>query len=143
VGSTPAKAAMRPAGDACLAVDSSSTFIAPGSLGPTDATLARRIVVNAGNTTSYTGLGSSITAGLQSKADLLNGGNTSGSDNAVTMQWRLRGAGEGALASEVVSLTGMVNDGTGAGRTDPYVLQVSYDPSLVGDEAALSAHGSL
>jgi autotransporter-associated beta strand protein len=79
---------------------------------------------------SYAGFGASESGGLNTTSQLLGGTNITGSDNAVTMQYRQRTAGESALGtglgSDVLSLTGMVNSGAASGQTDVYVLQMSY-----------------
>ena len=98
------------------------------------------------NGASYTGLASVVTSGsgnLGTVAELLGGTNNSGATQTVTMAWRTRAPGEipgttteppmsnankaGFLVSDVVQLAG-----TGTGN---YVLEMSYDSSLLGGPA--------
>jgi len=83
-------------------------------------------------------------------ATMLGGRNVSGTDMGVSMGWRTRTTSELMLFGDVVNVTGMVNDagptpgGGSSGRTDPFVLQMDYDPSLLpGDEAAMATAGEL
>ncbi len=108
----------------------------------------------------YSGLGATELGGLQTTASLLYGQNTGGIDDAVSMQFRQRTASEmantgtspplpfdehGGLISDVLNLTGMVNDSAlAAHQTDLFVLQMSYDETLLaGLEVDLLATGSL
>lgn len=133
---------------------SDKVFIAPGNLTGSDPTLIRSVPGGG----SYAGLGASVTSGLLTKADIRAGVNFSGSDNTVAIQWRLRAASEtigtgthpplpnnaAGLASEVISITGLANDGSLHGQTDPFALQLTYDDSqLVGDENDAAAAGRL
>lgn len=102
----------------------------------------------AGLTTSvsgYTGGPGGVPLGSTSSMTILAGTNATGSDNSVSASWRARTTSEAdLLASDVLKLTGMANDGSGTGETDPFVLQMSYDdtvPSIAGNEAALAAAG--
>jgi hypothetical protein len=118
---------------------------------------------NVGPGGSYAGLASKTTTGIESGAKVLGteaimiGGSNAGGGQpeVVQMAWRARrnnekGNSEGGaptspplpagvrtLISDVVDLTGMTYQGAGAapGRTDPYVLQMSYDETLLGSAA--------
>ena len=102
--------------------------------------------------------GSGGGSALSSVATILAGTNSSGTDTGVSMAWRTRtqneiSLGEGGspaypplstmdgLISDVVKLTGMVNDATSnPNQTDAFVLQMTYDELLIpGDEGALAA----
>ena len=96
---------------------------------------------------SYAGFGSSIDTDLLTKADILAGTNTIGS-GMVNMSWRQRAnneiyAGQGgggtspplpdaaaSLISDVLNLTGMGTTGSPT-HTDPFVLEMTYDPALL------------
>ncbi len=107
---------------------------------------------------SYTGVQSTVTGATDGNgapmvgtiATLLAGTNSTGSDNTVSMQWRTRTKGEQSkhevggtsqhpplpdqtpcLISDVLQLSGMVNTGGALGQADPYVLEMTYDPSLI------------
>jgi MYXO-CTERM domain-containing protein len=73
---------------------------------------------------SYAGIGSTAVGGRGTAADLLYGSNSTGTDSAVSMEWRT-----GGPESDVLDLTGMGNSGGASGETDLFVLQMSYDPS--------------
>jgi fibronectin-binding autotransporter adhesin len=101
-----------------------------------DASISRRVASGS----SYAGLGSAITnlsAGeLATTADILAG--TASAQTDVSMAWRTRTEAEktkqgGGLISEVLSLSGIAQSGTGVRdgvhQTDMYVLQMSYDPA--------------
>ena len=71
-------------------------------------------------------------------ATILAGTNSMAAGNTLSMQWRTRTIAEstpggtgvgGALISDVVRLTGMA--GSGTSQTDPFVLQMNYDPSQI------------
>jgi uncharacterized protein YjbI with pentapeptide repeats len=89
---------------------------------------------------SYANLDSKVTATsgsggygmIGSEATILEGTNTSGSAQTVTMQWRTQTQAERKspeLISDVVRLSGMALDGTS--QTSPFVLQMNYNPSLL------------
>ena len=81
-----------------------------------------------------------------SVATILDGANTGG-DRSISMAWRTRTTAEaapGKLISDVVDLTGMVN--SAPHETDPFVLEMSFNPSLLmnpGQYSALAAQGSI
>lgn len=91
-----------------------------------------------------------------------NSGNaTSGAPASLQMAWRNRTAqettsgeggspgspplpaGTGALIANVLSLTGMSTAGGEPVQTDPFVLQMNYDPALVANETAAAAAGQI
>jgi autotransporter-associated beta strand protein len=121
---------------------SANVFIAADSSGATQ--LVRATPSGA----SYDGYGSSVTSGLQSRADLLAGKNSTENSNgeSVTMQWRLRqpsetpaGIDKTGLISEVLTLTGMANSGTaGTGQTDPFAMQMNFSTSYFNSSSAES-----
>jgi fibronectin-binding autotransporter adhesin len=103
------------------------------------ATAGPTIVFERLRNDSYAGLGSQAIGGFNSQADLLAGTNSGGTDVNVIMQWRTRTASESTvptipplppdgapLASDVLSLTGMVNNQLPSGQSDNFVLQMSY-----------------
>ena len=101
------------------------------AFGATDPTIVRQV---AGGD-SFAGLGSQIigTGTFGTQADVVAGVNASGSSLDVAMAWRQFDSAETAAfpaltnpLSDIVQLTGM-----GTGETDPFVLQLSYDSSLV------------
>ena len=119
---------------------------------------------------NYIGLASRTTAGTEvgatvigTEARILAGVNNTGTDTTVNMQWRARtpnetSADEGGsptypplttssgLVSDVVRVSGMLNGGANPDQTDVYVLQMTYDDTLIpGDigEAALAALGKI
>ena len=101
------------------------------AFGATDPTIVRQV---AGGD-SFAGLGSQIigTGTFGTQADVVAGVNASGSSLDVAMAWRQFDNAETAAfpaltnpLSDIVQLTGM-----GTGETDPFVLQLSYDSSLV------------
>ena len=125
-----------------------------------DFSISIRRAVGIGN--SYAGLGSTALGGLNTTADILAGSNTGGNDGAVKMAWRLRNANESyptqtsppcplgscGLVSDVIDLSGMVNSGGVQGQADPFVLRMSYDPSLLvpggaAAEVSLASGGSV
>jgi hypothetical protein len=67
-------------------------------------------------------------------AKILDGGNASGIDQTTGMAWRAQTTGDTAdgLVSDVVDLSNV---------TDTYVLQMTYDPNLVLNDAVLAASG--
>jgi hypothetical protein len=100
--------------------------------------------------TSYDGLGSSVITGLQSRADIVQGASVTNNPSAskyVNMQWRLRTTPEQSyLLSEVIGISGMANTGTtGLGQTDPYALQMSFNPAGIAptSEAIAAADGAI
>ncbi|MDY0164953.1 MAG: autotransporter-associated beta strand repeat-containing protein [Thermoguttaceae bacterium] len=104
------------------------------AFGTNDPTILRRVAANG----SFAGLGSQIVDPdtLATTADLLAGVNNQGGPLDVGMAWRTASPAETAalpplsnLISDVLQLSGM--DGDDSGRTDPFVLQMSYDASLV------------
>ncbi|MDY0170191.1 MAG: autotransporter-associated beta strand repeat-containing protein [Thermoguttaceae bacterium] len=102
----------------------------------TAPSIVRRVVGEG----SLAGLGSQIVgeprlAGFHTEAELLAGVNHSGGALDVGMAWRMFGDGEAQgtapylrPVSDVLRLTGMAGDSE---PTDPFVLQMSYDASLV------------
>lgn len=101
------------------------------AFGSADPTIVRRIA--AGD--SFASLGSRIAGSgtFGTQADLMAGSNGSGSSLDMAMAWRTFDSAETAAfpaltnpLSDVVQLTGM-----GTGETDPFVLQMSYNSSLV------------
>ncbi|MDZ7619101.1 MAG: autotransporter-associated beta strand repeat-containing protein [Patescibacteria group bacterium] len=104
------------------------------AFGAGDPTILRRIAAGG----SFAGLGSQIVGPdtLSTTANLLAGVNHHGGPLDVGMAWRTASSAETAalpplsnLLSDVLQLIGM--DGDESGRTDPFVLQMSYDSSLV------------
>jgi autotransporter-associated beta strand protein len=97
----------------------------------------------------YTGLGSTSTGGRGTTAQLRAGANTAGQGpDTVGMTWRTPSTADvvpqGLLVSDVLRLAGMENNLNGAGQTDPFVLQMSYDESQVGGlESGYAASGML
>jgi autotransporter-associated beta strand protein len=97
----------------------------------------------------YTGLGSTSTGGRGTTAQLRAGANTAGQGpDILGMSWRTQSTADiipqGRLVSDVLRLTGMENNSNGSGQTDPFVLQMSYDESLVGSlEPGYAASGML
>ncbi len=120
---------------------SDKVFIAAGDLSSSSPALTRRRAA----ASSYAGFGSMVTAGLGTAADLRAGQNSSGTDTGMTMRWRLRAGGEGVqLASEILELTGMANDGSGSGVSDPFALQMVYaEELLAGAEATRASRSHL
>jgi hypothetical protein len=60
--------------------------------------------------------------------------NTTGNDSYVQMAWRTRTTAETFLTSDVLRLSGMVNDpATNVHLTDTFVLQMNWNPSLTVD----------
>ncbi len=119
-----------------------------------DVSLTRRVSSGA----SYSGIGSRTAAvgnDPATTADLLAG--TAGSTHDVTMSWRGRATAEltragGGLISQILDLEGMATSGGqsyhGSHQTDTFVLQMSYDPSLMQQiwsigEATAAAQGRL
>jgi autotransporter-associated beta strand protein len=97
--------------------------------------------------TTTTGVGGVGMVG--SIATILAGTNGSGSSQTVSMEWRTQTLVERAdsmLLSDIVRLGGMSLDGTG-GQTSPFVLQMTYNPSLLfsgsGSEGLLASEGSI
>ena len=148
---------------------SDKVFIAPGSFGATDAMLTRSVAALAAPN-EYAGLGSTIRGGsfiptFSTAADILLGTNTAGGSDTVSMEWRLRTAGEIAgtttsppmpflphdgLVSDVLRLSGMGNGGGLADfreQTDIFTLQMTYNPdALPGGlavEGALASEGAI
>ena len=90
--------------------------------------------------TSYANLASKVTAStgsggqgmVGSTATILAGSNTSGSSQTVSMQWRTQTQVERLdpiLISDILRLSGMAFDGTS--QTSPFVLEMTYNPSLL------------
>ena len=80
--------------------------------------------------TATTGSGGYSMVG--STATILWGTNSSGSAQTVSMAWRTQTLTERTspvLISDVLDLSGMKLDGTG--QTSPFVLQMTYNPSLL------------
>jgi len=48
-----------------------------------------------------------------------------------------------SLIADIMDLSGMVNSGAATGQSDPFAMQMSYDPSSLGNEAASAAAGGL
>jgi autotransporter-associated beta strand protein len=104
-----------------------------------DSTGNTQMIRTTGAGASYDGLGSSVTSGVQTHADIMAGANTTNNANGeyVDMRWRLRVPSEppaalngGGLIAEVMTLTGMANAGTtGTGQADPYALQMTFSPT--------------
>ncbi len=122
---------------------SNSVFISAGT-DFTSASLVRR--VQSGST--YSGLGSTaIGSGVRllgTSADIRAGQNNAATYLDVAMQWRVRGAADGfGVASDVLQLTGMGSPGDHV-QTDPFTLQMTYNPAaLGGDENTVAANGLL
>jgi hypothetical protein len=83
---------------------------------------------------------------IDSTATILAGNNSSNSAQTVSMAWRTETLSERvspALVSDVVDLSGMTLSGT-SGQTSPFVLQMSYNPTLLpggsGNEALWAAY---
>ena len=144
--------------------DSAHVQIAVSPTAPTafaaDTPVVQSLVVLTG---SYAGHGSQIGGDLHTAADIMAGTNSgafTGGDATLTMQWRQRTAGETSVAqggapqspplanagtpliSDVLLLAGM-GSGPEPAQTDPFVLQMSYDPSQLADEAAQAAAGAV
>ena len=100
------------------------------SAGTTFSGSEPNIVRRVADGASLAGLGSQIVGELGTQAELLAGTNDSGDSIDVRMAWRTFGAGEaqGAL-SNVLRLSGMADESQ---PTDPFVLQMTYDASLIG-----------
>ena len=114
---------------------SDKVFLVAGANGVYGNGIGNGVIVRsvaAGGT--YIGLGSAVanpSAGEQaSTADILAGSNSSGSAQAVSMQWRTQALGEG-LFSDVVEVSGMALSGSSTGQTAPFVLQMTYNPGLI------------
>jgi hypothetical protein len=99
--------------------------------------LISRAVSNGG---TYSGLGATELGGGGTKIDLVQGSNVSnGSTLDVNMEVRLTNGTDVAnlpsvpaeFSSDVLGLTGMVIGGGASGQTDPFALQMSYNPILV------------
>ena len=99
--------------------------------------LISRAVSNGG---TYSGLGATEIGGGGTKIDLVQGSNVSnGSTLDVNMEVRLTNGTDVAnlpsvpaeFSSDVLGLTGMVIGGGASGQTDPFALQMSYNPILV------------
>jgi autotransporter-associated beta strand protein len=105
---------------------------------------------------SFDGLGSQANGDLNTKADILLGSNSNDSTDDVTMQWRQRDTNEtpgtqttppsdptvDGLISDVLNLnlTGTAAPGS---ESDVFVLQMSFNPGNVVDEAAGAKAGFL
>jgi hypothetical protein len=124
---------------------------------------------NVGAAGNYLDLASRTTAGggnLGTEERLLGGSNATGGTETLSMRWRQRTAAESTapaspplpanssgepspLISDVVELTGLdfVGGGDATGRTDPYVLQMTYDPNALkggaGTEGIKAQAGSI
>jgi fibronectin-binding autotransporter adhesin len=106
-----------------------------------------RAVANGG---SYAGLGASDSGTFfNTRADLLQGANTSnGGTLMVSMEMRTQTLADDAnlpanafeLSSDILGLTGMVIGGGASGQTDPFALQLSFNPGFVGSFAAGSLY---
>ena len=126
-----------------------------------DTPVVQSLVVSAG---SYAGHGSQALGDLNSRADIIAGTNSgafTGGDATLAMQWRQRSSGEtgrtqggdpaspplpsvnAALISDILKLTGMASGTADPLPTDPFVLQMTYDPSELSDEAARAAAGAV
>jgi autotransporter-associated beta strand protein len=124
----------------------SSVFIAADSTGLT------KLKWTSPAGASYDGYGSSVTSGLLSSGQLLQGVNSTNntSGETITMGWRLRLSSEmppnikgGGLVSEVLTLTGMANTGTtGNGQSDPYALEMSFNPAFPTTDGTLGTLAS-
>jgi len=135
---------------------STNVFIAAGT-DFTSAVIGRQVSVASG---SYSGLGSTAMGNvlnrLGTSADIVAGSNsgtfTGASQANVSMAWRVRGMNEtpgavGALVSPLISdiirLTGMTTASADPSPTDPFTLQMTYKPTLLGSEARESLNGSI
>jgi len=116
-------------------------FVAAGA-DFSSAAIVRNVATGGG---SYAGLGSTSIGsapGLVGTSAVvlagLNSGAFTGGAASVSMAWRTRSAQEAAappLVSDVVNLTGMTS-GADPSQTDPFALQMTYSPSLLGDLVA-------
>ena len=127
-----------------------------------DTPMVESLVVSAAG--SYAGHGSQIAGDLNTRADILAGTNSgafTGGNATLTMQWRQRTSSEIALGqggnpaspplpsvnapliSDVIRLTGMAGSSADPSQTDPFVLQMTYDASELGDESARAAAGAV
>ncbi len=108
---------------------------------------AAALLRNVGIDASYDGFGSTAIGddAFGSAADLIDGINT-GTEKSLLMQWRLGNEDDLAagLASDVLNLSGMVNDGD---QTDQFTLQMSYSvdalPGGADAEATLAEDGKI
>ena len=124
---------------------SNSVFVSAGS-DFTSAEIIRRIQSGG----SYSGFGAASTGtGLGSLADLRAGQNSSAAPLDVAMQYRVRNSGDAprglpGLISDALNLTGISKSiGTNV-QTDPFVLQMIYDPTtLIGRETGLAMEGAI
>jgi hypothetical protein len=107
------------------------------------ATLEAKVTTNSGSS------GAPL---VRTTAKFLAGTNSSGTDTGASLAWRTRTTSElptsvsKGLVSDVVKITGMVNS-TGS-QTDPFVLQMTYDPSLLviqagWTEAIVASYGGI
>jgi autotransporter-associated beta strand protein len=119
-----------------------STYISAG----TDFTTASlvRLALHLGG--SYSGLGATAIGNapglLSSAAEIRAGHEHIVVSNGVAMQWRVRNSGDAPrLVSDVLNLTGMSILG-GHVQTDPFALQMTYNPTVLdGVETVLAADG--
>lgn len=116
---------------------SSGVFLGTTPTFGTHDNIISRAVANGG---TYAGLGATDLGGFQTKADLLGGSNTSnGSSLNVSIEMRFENGTDLAnlpanafeLSSDILGLTGMVIGGGISGQTDPFALQLSYNPGHV------------
>jgi autotransporter-associated beta strand protein len=105
------------------------------------ASLVRR-VQNGG---SFAGYGSMTGAGTTAafSTDIRAGQNNSGAAVDLAMQWRTPNSNDAPrVVSDVLNLTGMAATAGAHVQTDPYALQMTYNPTaLGGPESVLAAEG--
>ena len=128
-----------------LADDASdSVYVSAGTDFKT-ASISRRVQASA----TYAGLGSTAigtAAGIiGSSADIRAGQDNGNSPTDLAMQWRVRAIGDGpGVGSDVLNLTGMSSVTGTHVQTDPFALQMTYNPAaLGGGENVLAAEGLL
>ncbi len=128
-----------------LANNGSSSVSVAGETDFSAASLSRRVKPGG----SYAGMGSRATKGvvglLISSADIRAGQDNAALPIDLAMQWRVRAMGDGpGIGSDVLNLTGM-SAATGANvQSDPFALQMTYNPAALGGvETTLAANGLL
>jgi hypothetical protein len=89
---------------------------------------------------SLANIGATSGGGLHTASNIRAG--TASSNVAVTLSYRTRNPGESSiLVSDVLEITGMTY--ANSTQTDPFALELSYDPSLIPNEAQAAFQGKL